>query len=144
MNERGGGSLITLEREEALQLLASVPYGRVVFTERAMPAIRPVNHLVDETGIIIRTHEGSAVLGRARSKVVVAYEADAIDPVPRSGWSVIATGTAETVSDAEEAAGYRGRLQPWVAGEMDHVIRIRPEFVWGFRLVAAIDAAAAE
>ena len=32
-----------LAREEALRLLATVPLGRVVFTDRALSAIRPVN-----------------------------------------------------------------------------------------------------
>jgi hypothetical protein len=30
-----------------MSLLASVPLGRIVFTARALPAIRPVSHLVD-------------------------------------------------------------------------------------------------
>ena len=37
-----------LERAEAMRLLASIGYGRVVFTLNALPAIRPVNHLVDD------------------------------------------------------------------------------------------------
>ncbi|MFD8141548.1 pyridoxamine 5'-phosphate oxidase family protein [Streptomyces sp. NPDC059708] len=36
-----------LDRAEALRLLATVSLGRVVFTHRALPAVRPVNHLVD-------------------------------------------------------------------------------------------------
>jgi hypothetical protein len=43
-----------LDRGEAMRLLASV-YGRVVFTQNALPAIRPMNHLVDEGRVIIRT-----------------------------------------------------------------------------------------
>jgi hypothetical protein len=34
-------SLCELPRREALDLLASTPVGRVVFTGRALPAIRP-------------------------------------------------------------------------------------------------------
>ena len=78
-----------------MRLLASVDYGRVVFTLNALPAIRPVNHLVDDGRIIIRTRLTttiSAVMGSARSGVVVAYEADNFDPQSRAGWSVVATG----------------------------------------------------
>ena len=36
-----------LDREDCLGLLASVPLGRVVFTDRALPAIQPVNFVLD-------------------------------------------------------------------------------------------------
>src|SRR5437667_22837 len=55
--------LAELPKDEALRLLGSVPFGRVVFTARALPAVRPVNHLVDGNRIIIRTSPGAA--GRA-------------------------------------------------------------------------------
>lgn len=67
-----------LERAESPRLLGSVTLGRVVFTEKTMPAIRPVNHLIDVDGaVIIRSHLRAAVLSRLGE--VVAYEADQID-----------------------------------------------------------------
>src|SRR5712691_13170268 len=48
-------------REEALRLLGSVPLGRVVFTHRALPAIRPVNHIVDGQQIIFQTSTSAAI-----------------------------------------------------------------------------------
>lgn len=36
-----------LDRSEALRLLGTVPLGRIVFTHQALPAIRPVNHVVE-------------------------------------------------------------------------------------------------
>jgi Pyridoxamine 5'-phosphate oxidase len=76
-----------LDGAEAMRLLASVGYGWVVFTLNALPAIRPVNHLVDEGRVIIRTQLTSAISTAVRSTdvVVVAYEADSIDraPAPR-------------------------------------------------------------
>ena len=72
-----------LDRDEAMRLLATVDYGRVVFTLNALPAVRPVNHLVDDGQIIIRTRLSSAisiVVGTADPGVVVAYEADKFDP----------------------------------------------------------------
>ena len=50
-----------LDAAEAIRLLASVEFGRVVFTVNALPAIRPVNHLLDEGRIIIRTRLTSAI-----------------------------------------------------------------------------------
>ncbi len=90
-----------LDEAEALRLLASVEFGRVVFTVNALPAIRPVNHLLDDGRIIIRTRLTSAISSRARSAdgVVVAYEADDINSQTRTGWSVVVTGRAHTVTD---------------------------------------------
>jgi len=75
-----------LDRDEAMQLLASVDYGRVVFTLNALPAVRPVNHLVDDDHIIIRTRLSAAISTVVRSAdpdMVVAYEADKFDPEHR-------------------------------------------------------------
>ncbi len=67
---------------ESWRLLAGTSLGRIVFTQHAMPAIRPVNHLVDDEPVIIRSHLGAAITGRAAGDgAVVCYEADAIDPV---------------------------------------------------------------
>src|SRR6188472_2145262 len=93
----------SVDRGEAMRLLASVEFGRVVFTLNALPAVRPVNHLVDNGRIIIRTRLGAAVATTVRSTqpgaVVVAYEADHFDPGPRTGWSVVVTGRAQTVTN---------------------------------------------
>ena len=87
---------LELTKAEAWQLLGSVSLGRVVFAMHALPAIRPVNHLIDDETIIVRSHLGSAIVTRAGADdgAVVCYEADEIDPVRHTGWSVIATGMA--------------------------------------------------
>ncbi|WP_067537054.1 pyridoxamine 5'-phosphate oxidase family protein [Nocardia crassostreae] len=127
-------STVHLSREEALRLLSSVPFGRVVFTRDALPAIRPVNHLVDaDEVIVVRTRLTSAV--RADSTVVVAYEADDIDPDLQVGWSVVVTGIARTVTDPDRLARYERLLRPWVNGAMDTVVAIEPTLVTGIRLV---------
>ncbi|NUR00895.1 MAG: pyridoxamine 5'-phosphate oxidase family protein [Streptomyces sp.] len=128
---------IELGSDEALRLLGSVSVGRIVFTRHALPTIRPVNHVLDRGDIVIRTHEGAALTSRAReapSGVVVAYEADTIDPATHLGWSVVATGYAQLVTDPEELARYRRLLHPWVQQTMDYAVRIRPDLVTGIRL----------
>jgi Pyridoxamine 5'-phosphate oxidase len=67
--------------------LASVSLGRIVFTRHAMPAIRPVNHLVDDQTIIVRSHLGAAIVERAAAEdgAVVCHEADELDPVRHTG-----------------------------------------------------------
>ncbi|MFJ4467445.1 pyridoxamine 5'-phosphate oxidase family protein [Streptomyces sp. NPDC089424] len=129
---------IALDSAQALRLLGSVSVGRIVFTRRALPTVRPVNHVLDGGDIVIRTHEGAALTLHAQDgefrEVVVAYEADAIDPETHLGWCVVVTGFARLVTDAQELARYRSMLHPWVQQAMDYAVRIRPDLITGIRL----------
>ncbi len=127
-----------------MRLLGSVSLGRVVFTARALPAIRPVCHLVDGDYVIIRTDTEAAITSelRAEAGTIVAYEADAIDLAEHLGWSVIVVGVAHRVIDPDDAAVYRRALRQWVSGVKDQVIAIHTDMVTGFRLVADRAAAA--
>jgi nitroimidazol reductase NimA-like FMN-containing flavoprotein (pyridoxamine 5'-phosphate oxidase superfamily) len=129
--------LSTIGPERCLALLASVPYGRVVFTHRALPAIRPVNHIVDNGNIIIRSSLGSGITGAAGDGTVVAFEADAIDSDQRTGWSVVVTGKARLIDDPEALARYETLLETWVDGRIDCVIAIPPDLVTGYQLTSA-------
>jgi hypothetical protein len=118
-----------------MRLLAGVELGRIVFTHHALPAVRPVNHLVHNDEIIIRTHLGAAIASVIDGPgTVVAYEADDIDAREHLGWSVIVTGRAHLIRDHEQITRFLGLLRPWVTGEMDQVIRLRPELINGFEL----------
>ncbi|MCQ4199499.1 pyridoxamine 5'-phosphate oxidase family protein [Streptomyces coelicoflavus] len=132
---------IELGAEEALALLGSVSLGRVVFTRQALPTIRPVNHVLDDGDIVIRTHEGAALTSRTWKAgdpgVVVAYEADSIDPATHLGWSVVVTGYAQPVTDPGELTRYQALLRPWVERSMDYAIRIAPDLITGVRLTEA-------
>jgi len=127
------GRLAELTTAESIALLGGVSFGRIVFAQRALLAVRPVNHLIDGGAVVIRTHLGAAALSAVG--MVVAYEADAIDPDDHTGWCVVVTGMARLVREPEVVARYERLLRPWVSGQMDHVIRIRPEIVTGYRLV---------
>lgn len=132
----GTRDLRDLPEAEALRRLASVPLGRIVFTRQALPAVRPVNHIVVDGQVIIRSNLGTILSAEvAPAGAVVAFEADELDAAERLGWSVIITGMARLVTDPREIERFKARLSPWVAGTMDQVIRIRPEIVTGFELV---------
>jgi nitroimidazol reductase NimA-like FMN-containing flavoprotein (pyridoxamine 5'-phosphate oxidase superfamily) len=125
---------VELTAAESWRMLAGVSLGRIVFTQHAMPAIRPVNHLVDDEAIIIRSHLGAAIVARAEDGAVVCYEADDIDPARHTGWSVIVTGMARLVRDPAVINRYKQALEPWMDGEMDYVITIEPQIITGLRL----------
>ena len=123
-----------LPPSEAIRLLATADFGRVVFSLNALPAIRPVNHVVDDGRIIIRTRLTRAISTVVTSAdsggVVVAYEADELDPWSRSGWSVVVTGWARPVTDPERVSRYERLLHPWV-NHADTVLAIEPQTVSG-------------
>jgi hypothetical protein len=118
-----------------MRLLATVAYGRVVFTLNALPAIRPVNHLVDDGIIIVRTRLTTAIYAAVRSarELIVAYEADSFDNESKTGWSVVVTGRAHAVTDADQISRYEQLLHPWV-NRADNVLAIEPDIVTGFRI----------
>jgi Pyridoxamine 5'-phosphate oxidase len=128
-----------LSREECLRLIGEVPVGRVVFTQRALPAVRVVSHLVEADRIIFRADLGPAISMETGGDhgTVVAYEADLIDAAESLGWSVVVVGRAAHVTDQAQAARYRRALPSWAVGEADDVIAICAGMVAGFRLEPA-------
>ncbi|WP_084965946.1 pyridoxamine 5'-phosphate oxidase family protein [Thermoactinospora rubra] len=129
-----GSGLRVLSRRECLELLASVPIGRIVFTDRALPAVQPVNFCLDGERVVIRTTTGSK-LAAATRHAVVAFEADEFDAAERTGWSVTAVGHARAVHDPLERVRLAALpLEPWAPGERDHFIVVEVEQVSGRRI----------
>ncbi|HKY75419.1 MAG TPA: pyridoxamine 5'-phosphate oxidase family protein, partial [Acidimicrobiia bacterium] len=73
-------------------------------------------------------------LQAAVERAVVAFQVDHIDEVTASGWSVMAVGLAEEITEPEEirAAEAMG-LRPFATGDRTHFVKIRPEFLSGRR-----------
>ena len=93
--------LQVLSPAECVGLLASTPIGRVVFTDHALPAVQPVNFVLDGWTVVMRTSPESKLAVAARN-TVVAFETDDFDPVSRTGWSVTVVGYARVVTDPGE------------------------------------------
>lgn len=131
-------SMEQLDRSEALRLLGTVSLGRIVFTHQALPAIRPVNHVVEGENVVVRLDEGasraSLVAMPGTPDIVLAYEADSIDPDTHLGWSVVVIGYAELVVNRNEAERLAALLDPWMNQPVADVLRIRSELVTGFCL----------
>nr|WP_225954784.1 pyridoxamine 5'-phosphate oxidase family protein [Kibdelosporangium phytohabitans] len=140
MNERGWGvvdtaGLESLSAQECFRLLAKIPLGRVVYTDRALPAVLPVTFALHEKAVIIRTSAHSRLAVAATGKVV-AFEADEYaESCVRSGWSVVAIGHAVKVTDPGELEVARQLgLRAWAPDAEDWYIRISVEIVSGRRL----------
>ena len=123
-----------LSRAECLTLLRTSPIGRIVFTERALPAIRLVNFVLHGDEIVIRTGPGGKLAAAIRH-TVVAFEADDVNNLSRTGWSVTVIGHAREATDPAEIASLRELpLRPWPPGTLDHFICIKAELISGRRL----------
>lgn len=128
----------SLTKQECLDLLASVPIGRVALTLNALPIIFPVNYTLIGDSAVFGAMSGSA-LSKAADGAVTAFQADSYDPENRTGWTVLAIGRALHVRDAETL----GRLEldeklpePWAIGESaERYFQIDLSGVSGHRIV---------
>ncbi|WP_327092490.1 pyridoxamine 5'-phosphate oxidase family protein [Nonomuraea sp. NBC_01738] len=129
--------LTILPEHECLALLGSAEIGRIVFTDRALPAVQPVNFHLDGNTLVIRTGAGSKLAAATRD-AIVAFETDEFDSAARTGWSVTAVGHARAVEDPAELARLAALpLWPWAPGERDHYIVVSVERLSGRRITPA-------
>lgn len=126
-----------LSRAESLSLLTTAPFGRLVFTEGALPAVLAVSFVVDGDRIVLRTRTGGSI-SQAVPGQVVAFQADDLDPARRAGWSVTVVGRASRIEDRTELDRLaRLPLAPWLSGERRTVIAVDIGLVSGRRLGGA-------
>ncbi|WP_199439237.1 pyridoxamine 5'-phosphate oxidase family protein [Umezawaea beigongshangensis] len=90
--------LEVLVRTECLRLLESKRIGRLVYTDRALPAVLPVAFAVHDGAVVVRAPEGGAAA--AVRGAVVAFEVDDVDGDLREGWTVTVVGHATEAGDA--------------------------------------------
>jgi uncharacterized protein len=103
-----------LSRSECLALLATAGVGRIVYTEHALPAVRPVPFALDREEVVFPA--GDERLAAAVEQTVVAFQADEIDDADGTGWSVYGVGEAYEVVDPDRVGGLASCC-PAAAGE---------------------------
>ena len=80
-----------LSERECWELLATASVSRLALSVRALPVIVPVQYYL--AGRRLAVCLGHRELpGRALDETIIAFAADSIDPVTRSGWSVQVQG----------------------------------------------------
>jgi nitroimidazol reductase NimA-like FMN-containing flavoprotein (pyridoxamine 5'-phosphate oxidase superfamily) len=123
-----------LSEDQCRALLGPAGVGRVGITIAGLPVIMPVNYVFVDGDVVFRTGDGTK-LHAASNGAVIAFEVDAFDPAVHSGWSVLAIGRSETVSDPGEIDRLNGRApSPWAGGERTHLVRLHPEMLTGRRI----------
>jgi uncharacterized protein len=125
-----------LTTAECRELLDRHHFGRLGFMDAVgvLPAIIPVNYLLDEDKVVIRTDAGSK-LNAALRGAPVAFEVDSVDETYEIGWSVVVRGRAEEVTDEDKLAELRQTpLLAWHPGPNPRYVRINASQVSGRRI----------
>jgi nitroimidazol reductase NimA-like FMN-containing flavoprotein (pyridoxamine 5'-phosphate oxidase superfamily) len=123
-----------LDEHECLRLVDTVRVGRVAIARGAVPAVFPVTFARVGGDIMFFTGPGTK-LDAAQEGRLVSFEVDEIDPLAEQGWSVLIVGKAELASEASRTRAQALGLYSWAAGERRALVRIRPEFVSGRRIL---------
>lgn len=127
--------LEVLERDECLLLLGSATLGRIgLVTDDGRPLVLPVNFHLDDDRILVLTTPGTKLDAALRS-AVVAFEVDDFDAVYHAGWSIVASGVARELPEAECEQVVRSMpLTRWAKRGDCRVVEIALDDVSGRRL----------
>jgi nitroimidazol reductase NimA-like FMN-containing flavoprotein (pyridoxamine 5'-phosphate oxidase superfamily) len=130
-------TLEVVPHAEALDALRSCSIGRLAFIVDGWPVVLPVNFCLDGDDIVFRTDPGSKLLA-SQGSAPVAFEVDSTDPLYESGWSILAFGMANEVTEEAELGRLRRLpLRPWARGTKAHWVRIRVVQLTGRRVPRA-------
>jgi nitroimidazol reductase NimA-like FMN-containing flavoprotein (pyridoxamine 5'-phosphate oxidase superfamily) len=128
-------SVEQLSHAEAVRLLTGAGVGRVVFVGSGVPTVVPVAFAVVDDSVVLRT-AAETRLAAAADGGVLAFEADDVDLAGRTGWSVVASGIAEVVTEPSARARIYDAVEPFVPGAHDLCIRLPLTVVTGRRVSA--------
>jgi nitroimidazol reductase NimA-like FMN-containing flavoprotein (pyridoxamine 5'-phosphate oxidase superfamily) len=124
-----------LDRDECIDLLAGGIVGRIAITANALPVVLPVNYVLLNDRIVVRTGRGTK-LDAATRNAVVAFEVDELDFADGAGWSVLVTGVARELTAPEELA--TASVSPparWAPGPDGRYIAISVDMISGRRII---------
>ena len=128
-----GPALEELTREECLRLIAGPAVGRIaVCVAGQAPHVVPVNYVLDGDDVVFRTDPGLKLDAVGRGPAT--FEVDHVDPVHRSGWSVLVQGPLALLG-GDETAGMAADPAPWAGGRKESWVRLVASSVTGRRIV---------
>ena len=123
--------------EECWACLREATLGRVGVLAGREPLVLPVNFAVDGERIVFRTGVGTKFHAMVQGQPI-SVEIDGVDETYHHGWSVLAVGRAEEVTDTAELQrlASRVRLRPWAGGDKAHWMVLDPDRVTGRRIAS--------
>lgn len=123
-----------LSVEECHALLGQRHLGRLAFIDGGLPLILPVNYVLDNGSVVFRTDNGSKLDAAVRGSPL-AFEVDGVNEINRTGWSVLARGHSELVTDSDVLDRLRRLpLVPWAPGAKPHYVRLAADEITGRRI----------
>ena len=123
--------LTSLSEEACWERLSAERVGRLVVAVGSQPDIFPVNYVVQDGEIIVRTAEGTK-LAAAIMGGRVAFEIDDFDADHHTGWSVVVHGTAREADKLLDVLHDEEiDTSPWADGAKLRVVHITPDHVTG-------------
>jgi transcriptional regulator with XRE-family HTH domain len=128
------GRLEQLTLMECRRLLAPGGLGRIAVATASGIMVLPVNYVLVDGTIVVRTGGGSLIAAHGDDQV--SFETDYLDETLHRGWSVLVRGQAHRVLQPGELRNLREAcdLHPWPAGEHDLYVRIVPDRITGRRI----------
>ena len=105
------GQLVTMTYDECRRALNQLTVGRVAVTTDQGPYIVPVNYVAVNERVLFRTPSFSVLGTHARGQLA-AFQVDVVEPADETGWSVLARGHTELVTDPAEIAWFDSVVQP--------------------------------
>ena len=130
------GGLVDLPADECMRLLGERSVGRIAWNGPAGPTVLPVNYVVVDGEVWFRTTAHSSFTHEVDDQPV-AFQIDDVDDFTRSGWSVLARGTAHVVFDATRVPRTWPGIETWPAGTHALHVVIEPHQLTGKRLLAS-------
>ena len=123
-----------LGRAQCLELLGSARIVRVVLSIKCIPVALPVNASLLDEDVIFSTDSGSKLTAAVEGQVVTV-EADDVNLLYRTGWSVLATGRAQLVTEPAEIEWASSVLQAWAPGPHPFLVRVPSTMISGRSLM---------
>ncbi len=115
-----------LSPQECDDLLASHTMGRVAWNTANGPMVLPVTYRMYAGDIAFRTSQ-YGMLAALADPTNVAFEIDGMDEKAQTGWSVVARGRAQTVTNSTILNGLwrTDGIVPWASGTRNLFICIK-------------------
>lgn len=110
-------------------MLSGHSVGRLaVIADDGLPFVVPVNYQVAGETVVFRTDAGTKLDALRRHPV--AFQLDSIDPLHRTGWTVLVQGIAHEAVPHELKSV---NVEPWL-GPKQYWIQIVPRYISGRRI----------
>jgi nitroimidazol reductase NimA-like FMN-containing flavoprotein (pyridoxamine 5'-phosphate oxidase superfamily) len=125
--------VLELTDEQSWKLLEGTRHGRLVVSVAGEPDIFPVNYLVSNRRVYLRTAPGNK-LAQLTINAKVLFETDGI--LSDEAWSVVLRGTARVLTNSNELAAVEELgLKTWVPTLKDFYVEIEPGSISGRHFV---------